>query len=478
MKIEIKNISKKFGNLVANSEINISINNGIHALLGENGAGKSTLVKIISGQIAPDNGEILIDREKLILGSPIESINSGVGLLNQDPLDFGNLSVLETFLVGIKDANPYRNLKQTKENILRIFQKYKINIDFSQKTKNLSIGERQQVELLRLLYNGAKLIILDEPTSAFSLEQKKMMFETLRSLTKEGIIIIFVSHKLDEIIELCDTATILKSGSVIHSISKPFDSQDIIEKMFENTSSKIKRDKTFTNENNFTILVSGKDFLGRNTEDIEHRFSYGSVIGIAGLQGSSNDSYIKNFFTNEFSKTKLVLDSKVTIPKKTYYYMPSDRIEKGLFRDLNVLEHFGLFKSSETRFLNWNKIKNISSKKIKKFNIRANFSNEVSELSGGNQQRLMLSLMPENQSILLLEQPTRGLDFNSAENIWEMILSRKSKDIAIFFSSTDIDEIWEYSDIVISVSGKSIVNINYKKELTKDKVINYVSGIV
>ena len=188
-----------------------------------------------------------------------------------------------------------------------------------------------------------------------------MMFETLRSLTKEGIIIIFVSHKLDEIIELCDTATILKSGSVIHSISKPFDSQDIIEKMVENTSSKIKRDKTFTNENNFTILVSGKDFLGRNTEDIEHRFSYGSVIGIAGLQGSSNDSYIKNFFTNEFSKTKLVLDSKVTIPKKTYYYMPSDRIEKGLFRDLNVLEHFGLFKSSETRFLNWNKIKNISS---------------------------------------------------------------------------------------------------------------------
>ena len=131
MKIEIKNISKAFGNLVANSEINISINNGIHALLGENGAGKSTLVKIISGQIAPDNGEILIDGEKLILGSPIESINSGVGLLNQDPLDFGNLSVLETFLVGIKDANPFRTLKQTKENILRIFQKYKINIDFS-----------------------------------------------------------------------------------------------------------------------------------------------------------------------------------------------------------------------------------------------------------------------------------------------------------------------------------------------------------
>jgi len=121
MKIEIKNISKTFGDLAANSEINISIDDGIHALLGENGAGKSTLVKIISGQIAPDKGEILIDGKNLVLGSPVESINNGVGLLNQDPLDFGNLSVLETFLVGIKDKNPYRNLSQTKENILTLF---------------------------------------------------------------------------------------------------------------------------------------------------------------------------------------------------------------------------------------------------------------------------------------------------------------------------------------------------------------------
>jgi simple sugar transport system ATP-binding protein len=477
MKIEIKNISKTFGDLAANSEINISIDDGIHALLGENGAGKSTLVKIISGQIAPDKGEILIDGKNLVLGSPVESINNGVGLLNQDPLDFGNLSVLETFLVGIKDKNPYRNLSQTKENILTLFEKYKIHIDFSQKTNSLSIGERQQIELLRLLYNGAKLIILDEPTSAFSLEQKKMMFDTLRSLTEEGIIIIFVSHKLDEIIELCDSGTILKSGAVIHSITKPFDSQDILEKMFENSTSKIINDEDFTNNRNFNILVSSTDFLEKNKYNLENKFPYGSVIGVAGLQGSSNDTYIKNFFTNEFSDTKLILDSNTSIPKKTYYYMPSDRIEKGLFRDLNVLEHFGLFKSSESKFLSWNKIKKIASSKINEFNIRARFSNKVSELSGGNQQRLMLSLIPENQSILLLEQPTRGLDFNSAQNIWEMILSRKSKDIAILFSSTDIDEIWDYSDIVMSVSGKFIVNIDYKKKLSKEKIINYVSGI-
>ena len=182
MKIEIKKITKNFGDLKANSEISISINKGIHALLGENGAGKSTLVKIISGQMSPDYGEIFLNGDKLILGSPKESLQSGIGLLNQDPLDFGNLSILETFLVGIKDQNPYRNIQITKNNISKLFEKYRININFSQKTNRLSIGERQQIELIRLLYNGAKVIILDEPTSAFSLAQKEMMFETLRNL--------------------------------------------------------------------------------------------------------------------------------------------------------------------------------------------------------------------------------------------------------------------------------------------------------
>jgi len=478
MKIEIKNISKTFGDLIANSEISISINNGIHALLGENGAGKSTLVKIISGQITPDYGEILINGDPLILGSPKKSIENGIGLLNQDPLDFGNLSVLETFLVGIKDKNPYRNLERTKQNISDLFKKYKIDIEFSERTNNLSIGERQQIELIRLLYNGAKLIVLDEPTSAFSLEQKKMMFNTLRSLSNEGIIIIFVSHKLDEVIELCDSGTILKLGKVIHSITKPFNSQEIIGKMFEKTHSLAKNDQNFSSSKYFKISISNNDLLDKEKKYLENKFPYGSVIGIAGLQGSSNDLFIKNFFTKDISETKIRLDSNKNISKNTFYYMPADRIERGLFRDLNVLEHFGLYKASESKILNWEKIKVIASKKISDFNIKANFFNEVSELSGGNQQRLMLSLMPEAQSILLLEQPTRGLDLNSAQNIWETILFRKSIDIAIIFSSTDIDEIWDYSDIILSVSGRFIMNIDYKKNLTKDKIINYVSGIV
>ncbi|MBS17457.1 MAG: hypothetical protein CL738_04560 [Chloroflexi bacterium] len=477
MKIEIKNISKSFGELKANSEIKISINEGIHALLGENGAGKSTLVKIISGQITPDSGEIVIDNSKLILGSPKESIKGGVGLLNQDPLDFGNLSILESFLVGIKDKNPFRNLSQTSNSISKLFKKYNLNFDFSQRTNSLSIGERQQVELIRLLYNGAKIIILDEPTSAFSLEQKKMMFQTLRTLSNEGIIIIFVSHKLDEIIEICDSGTILKAGKVVKSIRKPFKTEQIIEAMFENTKNDtLELVQTSSNEK-FQINFEKTDLKKQQNSFFQKDFQYGSVIGIAGLQGSFNDLFVKNFFTQELSSTQIVLESKKKMSEKLFYYMPADRIERGLFSELSVLEHYGLSEASKSKILNWKNITQNANNKITEFNIKAKLRNEVNELSGGNQQRLMLSLMPESQSILLLEQPTRGLDLNSANTIWEMILERKNKDIAIFFSSTDIDEIWQYSDVIISVSGKYIMNVDHKKNLTKEMIINYVSGI-
>ena len=193
MKIKIDNISKSFGGVYANKNIDLEINSGIHALLGENGAGKSTLVKIISGQLTPDHGNILINDIAIKLGSPKESIRNEIGLLNQDPLDFANLSLLESFLVGINENSPYRNLNAIKKNISSLLEKYNVNLKLDAKIRSLSIGERQQLELLRLLYNGAKLIILDEPTSAFSIEQKENMFDTLRQLSDSGIIIIWPS---------------------------------------------------------------------------------------------------------------------------------------------------------------------------------------------------------------------------------------------------------------------------------------------
>jgi len=477
MKIQIKNLSKSFGEIQANKNINLSLDNGIHALLGENGAGKSTFVKIISGQLIPDSGDVIIDGKSIRLGSPKNSIENGIGLLNQDPLDFSNLSILESFLVGINEKNPFRNIHIIKTKILNLFKNYGIEIELNIKTSSLSIGERQQIELIRLLFNGAKLIILDEPTSAFSLEQKKRIFDTLKKLSKEGIIIIFVSHKLDEIFEICDTGSILKSGELIKNIKKPFDSKKILSTMFEIGEFNKSGHKYLERDKKFKIIFSESDFFDKNKSTFVYDYTCGKVIGIAGLQGSSNDKFIKNFFTNEISNTCITSESGEPLKIEDYYYMPADRLERGLFKDLNLLEHFALSFSSKKRFLDWKKIKKTAINKINKFNIKSSLDNQLSELSGGNQQRVMLSLMPEHESVLLLEQPTRGLDYNSANNIWNMLLERKNKDIAILFSSTDIDEIWEYSDIIFSVSGNKIMDIKYKNNLTKDIIIKYVSGL-
>tara|TARA_B110000438_G_scaffold113051_1_gene110873 strand:+ start:684 stop:2120 length:1437 start_codon:yes stop_codon:yes gene_type:complete len=477
MKIQIKNLSKSFGDLQANKNINLSLDSGIHALLGENGAGKSTFVKIISGQLTPDSGEIIINGKNIGLGSPKDSIKNGIGLLNQDPLDFSNLSILESFLVGINEKKPFRKIKIIKEKILDLFKIYGIDIELSTKASSLSIGERQQIELIRLLYNGAKLIILDEPTSAFSLDQKKRIFETLKKLSNEGIIIIFVSHKLDEIFEICETGSILKSGELIATITKPFDSKKILSTMFESAEFHKSHQKHLERVDKFKIIFSKNDLFNDHKSDLAQNYTVGSVIGIAGLQGSSNDKFIKNFFSNEFSKTRIIKEFGNPLKIENYYYMPADRLERGLFKDLNLLEHYALAFSAKKTFIDWKTIKQIAMNKISEFNIKSNLYNKLSELSGGNQQRVMLSLMPDIESVLLLEQPTRGLDYNSANKIWEMILERKNYDIAILFSSTDIDEIWEYSDIIFSVSGNKIMDISYKDNLTKESIIKFVSGL-
>ena len=478
MKIQIKNISKSFGNVHANKNIDLEIKSGIHALLGENGAGKSTLVKIISGQFAPDNGQILINETPIQLGSPKESISNGIGLLNQDPLDFFNLSILESFLVGINENAPYRHLKDIRKKISSLLEKYEIKIDLDTKTRSLSIGERQQVELLRLLYNGAKLIILDEPTSAFSLDQKKNMFQTLRQLSHEGIIIIFVSHKLDEVFEICDSASILKYGEIVENLVQPFDSDQIFSVMFdqfEKSSIDVEHNERL---DNFSINFLDQDISPQVDISNSYDFSQGTVIGFAGLQGSSNDKFLQDFFSSDKNLSFIRINSSTSLLKNEFYYMPADRLERGLFGEMTLLEHFGLSEASKKNILNWKSVRKHVDSKIGEFNIKATPESKMHELSGGNQQRVMLSLMPQEKSILLLEQPTRGLDVNSAHNVWEMILARKNQDIAVLFSSTDIDEIWEYSDVVISVHGETIIDVSNKNILTKDSIARFVSGLV
>ena len=204
MKIQFENITKTFGNLVANDSVSFHIESGtIHAVIGENGAGKSTLVKILAGLLSPDSGKLYVDDKLVQLGTVKESQSVGIGILGQEPWDFANLTIIESFMVGSNKNSRFMDYKKIRIAVSEYCKDYGLEIDVNTQVKNLSVGERQQIELFRLLFNGAKVIILDEPTSAFSLDQKEMVFDTLKRLAENGYSIVLVSHKIDEILQIC-----------------------------------------------------------------------------------------------------------------------------------------------------------------------------------------------------------------------------------------------------------------------------------
>ena len=469
MKISIQNISKTFGKTIANKNLSLEITSGkIHALLGENGAGKSTLVKILSGHQKPDSGSILIDDDSLKLGSTSSSLSHGVGILSQDPLDFNNLSILESFSVGSKKFGALLNKKKLSKEINDILLKYEINISIDKKIRSLSIGERQQIELVRLLFEDSKIIILDEPTNGFSLKQRELVFNVLKKLSNSGCIIILVSHKLDEVFDLCQEATILKNGSKIKTIPIPYDRNKIMDLMFQSESFQPMDIKSNNHLSNNFIEIDLSRWGFKNVKIPEC-----SSIGVIGLQGSGGDKFIREIFTSKIGCTYKIGEK---IPDKKKFYTPSDRLEKGLFDEFTIDQHVALTYEN-TNLISWKKTKHRSGALISDYEIKGTRNSFAKQLSGGNQQKLQLALIPKIPGLILLEQPTRGLDVKSTQSVWKKITERSKSDISVIFSTTDIDEVWNHSDWIICFSGEKITKISKREEINKGDLKFYISGI-
>ena len=503
MSIEFINITKKFGKLLANSDVSAKIPKGsIHGLIGENGAGKSTLIKILAGQLMPDSGNILINGKNLVLGSTKSSNNNGIGILAQDPLDFANFTVLDSFFVGNPSENYFLNMKFVKEKLVEYSVEFGFSVPHNQLIRNLSIGERQQLELIRLLFNGVRMIILDEPTAGFSIDQRLLVFSNLKKLADNGYTIILVSHKLEEIIEICNRATIMRNGIVVDTIPLPCDSETIVKLMFGG------KEKEFVNEATKTELQlmnknhsieKGKNFKSKKMRDaiinleffekidsnnsvpIHIELPLHSLIGIVGLQGSGADKFIQKFFASNHAKE--LLQNNIIIRNITgsilnnvsrFCYVPADRLERGLFPDLMIIDHVALIDN--TTIINWNIAKKKANSLIRKFKIKGNEYSLTKDLSGGNQQRLMLGLIPDKTNILLLEQPTRGLDLRSATYIWHELTLKKESKLLTVFSSVDVDEIYNNADYIVCFYGDEVIGHGAVEAMSKTKIMYLISG--
>jgi simple sugar transport system ATP-binding protein len=549
MRIELLDVRKYFGPVRANDGISLVFEPGrIYGLLGENGAGKSTLMKILSGYQAPTSGEILLDGEPISFSSPSDALQRGVGMLYQEPQDFPPLQVIENHLLAY-DERLLLDLRQGEKDLRSYAHRYGFDIDPQVDVNSLTLGERQQMELMRLLALGAGLLILDEPTTGISAEQKEKLFGTMRRLAyEEGQTIVLVSHKLEEVQELCDEVAVLRRGKLVGTQELPCPTRDLVRMMFGEEIARGER--TAFDQDRCTLLADGVSIhtYRLNAEDISFEARAGEVIGLAGLEGSGQRLLLQAcaglipyhsgrlefegkapkgrrspfFWTSwlaiAFAVVRTVwlavqmASGRITgldlaggvavaallagalwlvgtiliswtrqLPYHEFQrrggaYVPAGRLEEGLIAGLTVTEHRALTAPAPAFLVDWDDSRQEMEERIQQYNVIGTPDTPVGDLSGGNQQRVLLALLNSPLRLLLLEHPTRGLDVTSANFIWELFQERCAGGTAIVFMSADLDELLERSDRIIVFSGGKMSRVLSTDETTVEELGHLIGG--
>ena len=469
MQIELRDIHKYFGRVKANNGINLTVDAGeIHGILGENGAGKSTLMKILAGFSNQTRGEIFIDGTAVDYRNPAHAATLGIGMLYQDPLDFPLLSVLDNFMLGQTDSPGSEKKKLSKSfNALAHALNFLLPPDAALKT--LTIGERQQLEILRLMALGIKVLILDEPTTGISSTQKEVLFNALRKLAAEDKSIILVSHKLEDVEALCDRVTVLRHGKITGEMNRPFDSSRLLEMMFG--APPVFPPRCSETPGMDVLVMTGVSGTGGRAglKDCDVVIRQSEVVGLAGLEGSG-----QGVFLRIAAGLKRARRGSIRLPGRDMHrqdhhafknegvtFLPASRLEEGLISGLSITEHFALQESQDKFMVPWQEAYQAAEQQIANFRIKGLPMSAVEELSGGNQQRLLLSFLPANPVLLLLENPTRGLDLESVNWVWQHLHTYCGKKTSIVFSSPELDEILMVADrVFVFFNGRIIKEVD------------------
>ncbi|MBU1565097.1 MAG: sugar ABC transporter ATP-binding protein [Proteobacteria bacterium] len=460
--IELTNIHKAFGTVQALDGVNLKAEAGtIHGIVGENGAGKSTLMKVLTGFTARSGGEIFFKGQKARLDSPKDALRLGIGMLYQEPLDFPQLRVLDNFMAGRTTFAP----TAARAELARLAATFGFSLNPADRVEYLTVGERQQLELLRLIGDGATVLILDEPTTGISEVQQELLFAALRKLKAEGATIFLVSHKLGEIDQLCDTVTVLRHGRVAATRQRPFDRDTLLRAMFDDlpklrSPPECKRDRMPILEFDRVVGRGGRTQL----QDVSITICAGEVVGLAGIDGSGQSAFLRTACglvpheSGQVLRFGKPLRAADKMAGRTTVFLPADRLSEGLFPGMTVREHHLLATPGGALIASTTGL-TASRQAIAAHSIKGLPQTMAEDLSGGNQQRLLLSLIPSEARLILMENPTRGLDVQSAAWTWHHLHSRMKTDGAIIFASPDLEEIMsQASRIVVFYNGRIVLD--------------------
>lgn len=459
--IVLNEISKRYGRVRANDSIGLTLEPGrIYALVGENGAGKSTLMRILAGHTVPDSGSITVHGQSHSRLTPALAASLGVGMLYQDPLDFPALQVWENFRLG----GTSRTRAQVVDKLGELSNHLGVCFLPDEPIASMTVGERQLLELLRLLDLGATTLILDEPTTGITPEQKRNLFGLLTRLAREeNHTVVLVTHKLSEALEMADAIFVMRQGRLTARLSTPCGEDELVRLMFGEAVERAGEIPAVASPGNRRLGLEAATFAGPKYHlgPLNLSAAPGEMIGLAGLDGSGQELFLRGLCgLDRLAEGSLLLDGRTfasndfkTLHKAGVHFVPADRMSQALFPDLSIREHILLaFPGQAGRLEDFRR-----EQCEERFNLRAHPDTPAKSLSGGNQQRLLLSLIPENAPLLLMEHPTRGLDAGSARQVWEHLRERCRTGATLFFFSPDLDEVMEHSHRVLVFYDRMLV---------------------
>lgn len=491
--IELQNITKTFGHVVANKDVNLVVNRGeILSILGENGSGKTTLMNMISGIYYPDSGRILIDGEEVVIRSPKDAFKYKIGMIHQHFKLVDVFSAAENIVLGLADEK--YNMKEATARVAKIASQYGFDIDPAKKIYEMAVSEKQTVEILKVLYRGADILILDEPTAVLTPQETDKLFAVLRRMREDGKAIIIITHKLHEVLSLSDKVAVLRKGEYIGTVETKTATENSLTEMMVGKKVSLNIERSEPGKNEERLIVRGIDCVSqegiRLLDDVSFTARAGEILGIAGVAGSGQRELLEAIaglvpltggeiiYNNPKTGEKEDLRNKTPMQIRDLgvrlSFVPEDRLGMGLVGNMDIIDNMMLrsYGKGRSMFVHRKDPKALAEKIIKDLEVNTpSATTPVRRLSGGNVQKVLVGReIAVRPTVLMAAYPVRGLDINSSYTIYNLLNQQKESGVAVIFVGEDLDVLMELCDRIMVICAGRVTGIVDGRSAKKEEL--------
>ena len=491
--IELKNISKSFGSIIANKDVCLTVNRGeILSILGENGSGKTTLMNMIAGIYYPDHGQIFIDGKEVVIRSPKDALDYKIGMVHQHFKLVDVFSATENIILGLDEGK--FNIKKSAERIKKISEQYGFDIDPNKKIYEMSVSEKQTVEIIKVLYRGADILILDEPTAVLTPQETLKLFDILRRMRDDGKAIIIITHKLHEVLSLSDRVSVLRKGEYIGTVNTAETNESELTEMMVGKKISLNIDRSDPVDPVDRLIVKDISCINRDgvklLDDISFTARSGEILGIAGIAGSGQRELLESIAgLQHLNSGEIMYNNPKTggqdnLRDKTpmqirelgvrLSFVPEDRLGMGLVGNMDIIDNMMLrsYRKGKGAFLERKKPKTLAEKVISDLEVVTPSANTpVRRLSGGNVQKVLVGReIASSPTVFMAAYPVRGLDINSSYLIYNLLNEQKEKGVAVIFVGEDLDVLLELCDRILVINSGKITGVVDARTSTKEEL--------